>query len=368
MKILYVTTVSGTMIFFTSHIRMLLEEGHSVDLACNIGHPINQELLDLGCNVYNIDFNRSPLSKSNYFSYKCLKKLIIENGYDIVHTHTPIASVCARLACRKMEKVKVIYTAHGFHFFNGAPLQNWIVYFPIEKWLSRYTDVLITINKEDYMRANRSFKARNIEYMPGVGLEINRFSEVNINKYHKRSELEIPTDAFVILSIGELNKNKNHETVIKAIYKLKNPHIYYVICGIGPLEIYLSNLIKELGLEKQIKLLGFRKDIDEICKISDIFAFPSKREGLGMAALEAMATGLPILTSNIHGILDYSVNGVTGYNCNPEDIDKFAQNILYLKNNPEKCEQFGLNCKKSVEFYRLENSIKKLKDIYSNHL
>lgn len=366
MKILYVTTVSGTMIFFTSHIKMLLEEGHSVDMACNIGHPIDQELLDLGCNVYNIEFNRSPLSYSNYFSYKSLKKLIVEKGYDVVHTHTPIASVCARLACRKMEKVKVIYTAHGFHFFNGAPLQNWIVYYPIEKWLSRYTDVLITINKEDFNRANRSFKAGNIEYMPGVGLEIDRFSKVNINIYDKRSELEIPKDAFVILSIGELNNNKNHETVIKAIYKLNNPNLYYVICGKGPLENYLRDLTKELGLEKQIKLLGFREDIDEICKASDIFAFPSKREGLGMAALEAMASGLPIITSNVRGIVDYSINGQTGFTCSPTDIDGFASSIKLLKDDDELRNKMSQSNVNSVEVFNIDNAKNRLKNIYKN--
>jgi glycosyltransferase involved in cell wall biosynthesis len=357
MKILYVTTVSSTMMFFTSHINMLLDQGHTVDLACNFDLPINPQLLERGCNVFDIEFQRSPIKKENYTSLKHLKKLIIENDYDIVHTHTPIASVCVRLACKNMKKVKVIYTAHGFHFFKGAPLKNWLIYYPIERLLAKYTDVLITINKEDYSRANKSFRAGCVEYIPGVGLDTKKIFEVIVDKSAKREEIGVPKGAFVILSVGELNKNKNHETIIKAVAKLKNPNIYYVICGMGSLDNYLKNLARELGLDKKVKLLGFRKDIVEICKASDIFAFPSKREGLGLAALEAMSTGLPIITSSVHGIVDYSIDGETGFSCSPTDVDGFAKAIEKMTKNEDMrsimCRNNILNVKKyDVEYVK----------------
>lgn len=364
MRILYVTTVSSTMSFFTSHINMLLDQGHTVDMASNFDLPINTDLIARGCTFFEMEFQRNPLSFQNYSGYKKLKKLIKNNDYDLVHTHTPIASVLVRIACKNIKKTKVMYTAHGFHFFKGAPLQNWLVYFPIEKWLSKYTDVLLTINSEDYNRAQKKFKAKKVEYIPGVGLDVERFNNLNLNKEAKRQSLNVPESACVILSVGELNKNKNHKTIIEAIARLKNVDIYYLICGQGPLRKDLEKLSVKLCIEKQVKFLGYRKDIAEICKIADIFAFPSKREGLGMAALEAMASGLPIVTSNIHGINDYSLNGKTGYSILPNDINGFANSINRLYNDNELREQYGkFNINKANQ-YSKDKVLKKMKVIY----
>ncbi|WP_017380771.1 glycosyltransferase family 4 protein [Paenisporosarcina sp. TG-14] len=368
MKVLYVTTISNTVnAFLIPHIKLLIDQGHQVDLAFNSVQELNPEVLELGCAVHNIEFQRSPLNKKNYNAFKMLKKLIENENYDLVHTHTPIASACVRLACRKMSVI-VIYTAHGFHFYKGAPIKNWVIYYPLERYLSKYTDVLITINKEDYRRARKSFDSKRVEYVPGVGLNTKRFINVSVNNSEKRKELSIPLDAFVALSVGELNKNKNHETIIRAIAKLKNSNIYYILCGQGPLESYLIKLIIDLGLEKQVSLLGFRTDIDELCKISDIFVFPSKREGLGMAALEAMATGLPIITSNIHGIVDYSVNGETGFTCNPTDIKSFAKAIKKLQEDKLLRNKMGRNNQESVNIYSVENAIDKNSEIYQNYI
>jgi glycosyltransferase involved in cell wall biosynthesis len=365
MKILFVTTISNTInAFLIPHIRLLVEKGHQVDIACNITQMIKPELIELGCEIHNIEFQRSPLNKQNYSAYKKLKDLIRNKRYNIIHTHTPVASACVRLACRKMKNTSVIYTAHGFHFYNGAPLVNWLIYYPIERWLAKYTEVLLTINKEDYKRAKKSFKSCRVEYVPGVGLDIKKFNKVQINKLRKRKELNVPKDAFVIVSVGELNKNKNHETIINAIAKLNNPKIYYLICGIGPLEKHLINISTKLSLENNIKLLNFREDIAEICMASDIFAFPSYREGLGLSALEAMATGLPLVTSNVHGIVDYSINGVTGYSCDPKDVDCFAKNIKKLYTDVNIRKYFSENNIKKVLQYDLNEIEIYMKDIY----
>jgi glycosyltransferase involved in cell wall biosynthesis len=367
MKILYVTTVSGTVnAFLLPHIKMLKDLGYKVDIACSISSPINEELVDCGCKIFEIKFNRSPLNKNNFIAYKQLKKLISDENYDIVHTHTPVASAIVRLVCKDLKNVKVFYTAHGFHFFKGAPIKNWLIYYPIEKWLSRYTDVLITINNEDYQRANKSFKAGRVEYIPGVGLDTKKFTNVTIDKSEKRKELGLPDNAFVVLSVGELNNNKNHETVIKALATLNNPQINYVICGQGPLENYLKKMIKELGLEKQIYLLGFRSDIAEICKASDVFVLPSHREGLGMAALEAMACGLPIVTSNIHGIVDYSVDGETGFTCSSTDINGFAVAIMKVYREVKLSERFKRNNIEKIKMFSTDKVKDKLAQVYNN--
>jgi glycosyltransferase involved in cell wall biosynthesis len=177
MKILYVTTISNTVnAFLIPHIELLIKQGHKVDVAFNIVRKVDPKLIKMGCTVYNIEFQRSPISSKNYTAYKKLKRIIKNGKYDIIHTHSPVASACVRIACKNMKNVKVIYTAHGFHFYKGAPLKNWILYYPIEKWLSRYTDCLITINKEDYNTAiNKNFKASEIKMVHGVGIDLNKF-------------------------------------------------------------------------------------------------------------------------------------------------------------------------------------------------
>lgn len=367
MKILYVSTISNTInAFLIPHIQILIDQGHHVDIACNVQRKIDVSLINQGCKVFDIKFQRSPLKKDNYLAYMKLKKIINDEGYNIVHTHTPVASVCTRLACRNMKNVKVFYTAHGFHFYEGAPFTNWVVYYPIEKCLSIYTDVLITINQEDYQRSKRSFKAGRVEYIPGVGLDTEKFTSVTIEKSVKRRELGLPEDAFVLLSVGELNKNKNHEIVIKAIARLNNSRICYVICGTGPLENYLRDLASTLGVGNQVKLLGFRNDIAEICKATDIFVFPSLREGLPVSLMEAMAAGLPVLCSDIRGNRDLITNRKGGYLVSPNDVGGFAKNI----NSLIMCTNERLNMAKynieAVNSFKSINVSKRLQEIYSS--
>lgn len=351
--------------FFTSHINMLLKQGHTVDLACNIGESINLQILEKGCNIYNIEFQRSPLKISNFLAYRKLKKLIAEGNYDLVHTHTPVASVCSRLACKNLENVKVMYTAHGFHFFKGAPLKNWLLYYPIERFMARYTDILITINSEDYARAKRAFRAKRVEFIPGVGIDTKRHGRIIIDKKKKRLELGIPINAGVILSVGELNSNKNHETIIKAMAKLNNPNLHYAICGNGPFEEYLRKLINSLDMKGQVTLLGFRKDVSEIYHVADVFVFPSYREGLSVALMEAMASGLPIICSDIRGNNDLIVNGKGGYLVKPTDINMFAQVIAKIICDIKLCLQMGLYNKEKIEQYDIDIIKNKLAEIYA---
>lgn len=363
-RILICSTILTTVkAFLIPHIQLLQDMGYIVDIA---GQKDINELDGLVENVYDLPFQRNPFSKLNLIACRMLREVVQKNHYDLIHFHTPVASAFGRWAVKNFRKddTKVIYTAHGFHFFMGAPLINWLLYYPVERWLARYTDVLITINKEDYARA-KSFKAKKVEYVPGVGLNTKKFENVAVNKKEKCKELGLSDDAIVLLSVGELNKNKNHETVIKAVSKLKNSNVYYIICGRGPMENHLNNFAKKLGLEKQVKLLGFRTDIAEICKSADIFVFPSFREGLGLAALEAMASGLPIVTSNIHGIVDYSIDGVTGYTCSPTDVDGFVKNIDKLLRFVEKRLEMGAFNKEAVRKFDRCNVDQKMQEIYS---
>lgn len=348
-KVLIVTSVASMIDQFNMpNIRLLQEMGYEVHVACNFekGNSCSLEkiqtlkklLENIEVKYYQINFERNILKIfSNFSAYKEVKKILEKNRYRFLHCHSPIGGVIGRIA-GYLTQTKVIYTAHGFHFFKGAPLLNWLLYYPIEKYLSRYTEILITINKEDYERA-KTFYAKKVEYIPGVGIDVEKIKNIKIDKEQKRKELGLSKDSIVLLSVGELNKNKNHSIVIKALAKLNNPNIHYLICGQGNLKEYLEKLIKKLKLENNVKLLGFRKDIYEIYKISDIFVFPSKREGLSVALMEAIVCELPIICSDIRGNRDIVENEKNGILIKKEknyNLKLILNKILKKKKNSIK--------------------------------
>ena len=353
--------------FFPEHIKMLLNEGHTIEIATNCDQPVPEIYNTLGCKVYDIPFSRSPFSKNNLKAYKMLKQLVETEHYDIVHTHTPNASMIARLACRKVRKqgTRIFYTAHGFHFFKGAPLKNWLMYYPIEKICARFTDVLITINKEDYALAQKKMHAKKVCYVPGVGIDLEKIRAVHVDRNEVRKSIGVPEESVLLLSVGELNVNKNHQIVLKALAKLNNKNVHYVIAGLGDQNENLLNLAKNLGVEKQFHLLGYRTDVPAIAKSSDVFCFPSHREGLGLSALEAMSCALPLITSNVHGINDYSQNDVTGYKCSPDDIVSWVDKIKILVEDSSKRKQFGNNNVQIVAKYSMQNILQRMKEIYA---
>ena len=284
---------------------MFKEKGWETSVAAkNDYENLNDCSIPYCDHYYDIPFERFPIKRKNIQAYKLLKKIIEEEHFDIIHCHTPVGAMLARLAAKDVRNngTKVIYTAHGFHFYTGAPLINWILYYPVERWLAHYTDVLITINKEDYERAKK-FKVRQVEYIPGVGIDVEKFYPNPCDRDKKRQELGINSDDIVLLSVGELNENKNHRLIIELLPYLKN-NVFYVICGKGPLMEEYINLANKLGIQKRLKLMGYVNDTPNYYRIADLFVFPSKREGLPVSIMEAMASGLPIIATDIRGSRD----------------------------------------------------------------
>lgn len=314
-KVLVITSVASMVDqFFMPNLQLLQDMGYQVHVACNFQtgstcsneriEALKQTLSKMDIAYYHIDFARNVLSlRKNALAYKQVKKLLAANRYDMVHCHSPIGGLVTRLAGRKYRKTgtKMLYTAHGFHFYKGAPLKNWLLYYPAEKFCSRFTDVLITINQEDYALAQQKMKAQHVVYIPGVGIDLSRFEKVPEAGLQKRQELGIPETATLLLSVGELNQNKNHETVIRAIADLD---VYYIVAGKGELQTTLQQLIESHDLSDRVKLLGFRNDVQQLYQAADVFVFPSFREGLSVALMEAMASGLPVVCSNIRGNTD----------------------------------------------------------------
>lgn len=362
-KILIVATVWGFFDFLKNDIELLKANDFEVHCATNfenVNKPFNIE------NVvkHQIDFARSPLNKNNIKSFRQLSHVMKENEFTLVHCHTPVGGVVARLVANRYRKkdTKVYYTAHGFHFYSGAPLINWLVYYPVEWLCSWKTDLQITINREDYNRAKKFFHAKEILYIPGVGVDIRKFNTKTIDIHKKRQELGITKGEIMILSVGELNKNKNHEVVIRAIQKLNNKRIRYFIAGEGPLRVYLQNLINNMGLSGNVCLLGYRTDISELCQAADFFAFPSYREGLSVALMEAMASGLPCICGDIRGNNDLIVHDKGGYLV--EDTDVRSWSIAIEKMMLCDWEVMGAFNRCKIKDFSINNVQRELEKIY----
>jgi glycosyltransferase involved in cell wall biosynthesis len=309
-RVLMVATVAATIGSFNmDNIRILKNMGYKIDVGTDYKdtsawpkeklESFIQQLKKLNIKPIQISFSRNPFRIDKHISsYRTVSKLLRENDYLFVHTHTPIASAVIRIAARGL-RTKIVYTAHGFHFYKGAPLKNWLIYYPIEKWLSRYTNTLITITKEDYQIAKEKFHSEKTVYVPGVGVDTEKFKPNKEGRKRIRKELRIDNSQLVLLSVGELNENKNHEAVIKAIQGM---NLIYVIVGKGDLQQKLKETAKKYNVD--LRLMGYRNDVSDFYAAADIYILPSIREGLNVSLMEAMASGLAVTCGNIRGNID----------------------------------------------------------------
>lgn len=359
-KRILVTSTDLMMIqFLVPHVINLVENGFEVEIACSdVGgrmDEVREKLNTYVKAIHVVRLVRSPASPTNLKGYQDMKKVINNGHYDIIWTNEPVMGVVTRLAARTARKngTKVVYMVHGFHFYKGSSKKFWLVFYPIELFMSRFVDWIVTINKEDYAIAKK-MHVKEVHYIHGIGVNTERLQKAE-KQCDLYEELHIGKDSFLILSVGELNLNKNHKVIIQAISKLKDDKIHYVICGKGEQLDNLKNLSKELNVEENVHFLGYRKDVVDIFSQVDLFAFPSFREGLGLASLEAMYCGLPLVTSNVRGPSDYMKNGVTGYMCPPDNADAFAKAIRVLKSNEELRENCGKNSRQTVIPFCLGN-------------
>ena len=359
---LLIATVEGFFNFEKDNIKILQDMGYVVHLATNLDDV--ERPLDIPKIVkHQVNFARNPFSKTNLQAYKELYKIVEKQKFDLIHCHTPVGGVMGRIIGHKYH-IKTIYTAHGFHFFKGASLKNWLLFYPIEKFLSRWTDILITINQEDYKRAKRKLYAKNIEYIPGVGVDTASFQNVYVDKKTKREELGIDTEDFVFISVGELSVRKNHQVVIRALAKIRNEKIKYLIVGSGELENKLRMMVRELGLENKLIFAGYRKDVRELLHLSDAFVFPSLQEGLPVALMEAMAVGLPVVCSDIRGNTDLIENGKGGYMYNCHDVNGFAEGMKKIYQCSANSKMRDIN-KKAIDKFKQSLVKEKMREIYT---
>ena len=364
-RILFLTTTRDFLgKFEQGNVKILQNKGFEVHYAANMQephYPIDEEKLKaLGVQIHPIAIARSPfLFTDNEKALRQILQLIRRYHIQAIHCHTPVGGLLGRLAgelCRE-QGVVVVYTAHGFHFYKGAPAVNQLVYYPVEKQLARYTDILIVINEEDY-RCARKFRLKrggHLYKIPGEGLDTARFRPLPESERKRlRNELGIAEEAFFLVSVGELNENKNHGIVLEALEKLRQqqkggPPIHYGICGDGFLRARLETRIRELGLADMVTLYGYCTNVPEILGCADASVFPSRREGLGVAGLESLAMGVPVIAADNRGTREYMEHGKNGYVCRFDDVDGFARGIEVLRElSPQARAAMAVHCRDTV--------------------
>ena len=354
MRILYVTNKVRTYSLGHQNVIVpMVSLGHDVIWAANFSDFVG-DLSSVPCKIANIDIFSYPLHKTNIKAYKDIKRIIKDEKIDALYTSTPIGSTLSRIAAWRCGVNKIIYAAHGFLFFNGAPFINRTLYKIPEILLARVTDELITINEEDFNAAQKlRLRSGSRPYMiHGAGVNVG--VQVDVNKEEKRKELGFSDSDIIVVSAGDLNPNKNNKVIIEAFSHISNKNIHYAICGTGILENELKNLTKDLGLEANIHFLGFRTDMPEILASSDMLVMPSFREGVPRAILEAMDMGLPCIGSKTRGIADLIDEGKGGFICKPKDSAGFARAITKLSSDANLRKQFGVYNNKKAKGYSTE--------------
>lgn len=375
MHALIVANLAGFADFLISDMAILKEMGYDVTFAANgeklPWDDVKEKLQDLQVPFIQIDFDsKNPLNANNIKAFTQLRKLLSEKHYDLVHCHTPIAGMVVRAACLPCRRkgTKVVYTTHGFTFTGNSSKKQWMLYYSIENVLSRFSDAMITINREDYKNA-KTMHCKKVYYINGVGTNVAAYRDVELDRAAFRKSLGIAEDKIMILSVGELSERKNHQAVIRALALMEDKDRYcYAVCGNG-INGGVGAELQKLAEEKQVdlRLLGFRMDIPEVLHCSDIGAIPSQREGLGMAGIQSLAAGVPLVGTDVQGIRDYIIDGKTGFLCGAWDYPGIADAIRRLSDENLR-SAMRPECIRKAEEFDMSVSEKQRKKIFEELL
>ena len=359
-KVLFVATITGHInSFHLPYLKLFKDNGWETAVLTG-----DTDSVDKYCDKkYTTSIKRNPFKLDNIIAIREMKTILEKEHFDIIHCHTPMGSVVTRLAAKKARKngTRVIYTAHGFHFYTGAPLINWLLFYPVEWYLAKYTDTLITINQEDFNRAKKKFSKRchDIQYVPGVGINPKKF-DFKMNKKEKhelRASLGLKDDDFVMIFPARLDKNKNQGFLIKCMPELikENPKIHLLLPGQDELNGKYQRLAEKLNVENNVHFLGKRDDVPRLLKISDLAVSSSKREGLPVNLLEAVESYLPIIALNCRGCNDI-LNNTNNKILTSNNRHEMIKAILDHEDNKSKTN--------NIEAFTTEKTIKVLSEIY----
>lgn len=329
---------------------------------------IEKDEKDYDVKIKDFPISRNPIAKSNIAAYKELVDYVRKENIDYIHCNTPTGGILGRLVGKRCNVKKVIYQAHGFHFYKGAPKKNWLLYYPVEKILARWTDAVITINREDFELAKSKLKLKKggkVYYVHGVGIDTTAYERDAKRRESKRAELGLSENDVVLISMGDLIERKNYDTAIRAVAMANIPALQYFICGKGPEEEKLKALAESLGVSEQIHFLGYRSDIKELLSAGDIFLFTTKQEGLPRSMMEAMASGLPCVVSGIRGNTDLLEGTEGGYLCETTDTSAYAEALKLLANDKALREKMGRANLITIQQFSTETVKDEISELYA---
>lgn len=377
-KVLIVSSVASMIDQFNKdNIKVLQDLGYEVHVATNFDNPgtitieraihLKEYLDSEKVTFFQIDFDRSPLNVSKFRNaYKQLKKISEMNKYELVHLHSPIGGIIGRMVFKK-EQTKIIYTAHGFHFFKGAPIKNWLIYYPIEKYFSKYTDVLITINSEDYEISKKKLKAKKIEFINGVGVDSKKFNKVDDLEKNKLKVKNMFSESdFLLIYVGELSYRKNQLNLIEAMKKIDAEEVKLLLVGQGDDEKMLKDYVNRSNLKKQVKFLGYRTDISDLMGMADVVVSTSRQEGLPVNLIEGMCKGKPLIVTDCRGNRDLVSDGINGFKVNINKPDKLAIKIIETYNDKKLLNSFSAKSYELSKLYDLHFISNEMKKIYNS--
>jgi len=366
-KALFVSNVlSHIYAFHLPYIKWFKEHGFEVHVMANS----NGQQAEGFDKYYDVKIERSPFSLKNLMAYKVAKKIIDSEQYDIVHCHTPMGGVIGRLASRKIRKrgAKVLYTAHGFHFYKGAPIINWLLYYTMEKALVNYTDAIITINSEDYSRLNKMISKQPCKpyFLNGVGVDTKRFHPSSLELRNANKKANGYNDRVLLFYAAEFIKRKDHKFLIENFYKIHeaHPNAMLLLAGKGPLKGKIEKLVQRLSLDDSVRFLGFRKDIPELLSMVDINLSTSFQEGLPINVVEGIASACPELVSSIRGNVDAVKNGYNGFVYRVNNSEDFCEKARVLLSNEELRLQMSNNNLEQIKALGIDVIVKQMASIY----
>lgn len=365
-KVLFVSHTTNFIKFNLPYMKWFRDQGWLVHYASAEEEPFPDDVCDAH---FRISFQRSPYSTDNIVAYKQIKELIDNQNYQIIHCHTPVGGAVTRLAARDARKrgTKVIYTAHGFHFYRGAPKRNWMLYYPVEKYLSRYTDCLVTMNREDYQLAVNKLHAKTIKKIDGVGVDLTSFIPISTEqKKSLRLQYGFRPDDFILIYTAEFISRKRHAFLVDILPELRRaiPNLKILFCGIGDLLPDIQRKVSTLHLDDIVFFMGYCNNINVMCNMADMLVSVSVQEGLPINIIEGMATGLPIVCANIRGQVDIIQDGINGFLYSKEDLNELYLNILKLYYDPSLRKKIALYNVEDVKKYSLDRALKNMQEIY----
>jgi len=371
-KVLYMATVyTHLAAFHIPFMKLLQSWGYEVHAAASPEEGHKKEVEAIGVRCWDIPFVRSPVSPKNFVAYRKLKALLTQERYDLIHVHTPMAAWLGRLAAKRTNQGPVLYTAHGFHFYKGAPWPYWLFYYLAERLAVRWTDGLIVMNSEDYERAQKmGFKpGKNLFFVHGVGVDLERFSIAPESEASVREELGLGDQDAVVTCVGEFTSTKNHAFLLTAWRRIarEEPRAHLLLIGDGRLREAMEREVNKEGLSN-VHFLGFRRDVPQLLQVTDIFVLPSRREGLPRSIMEAMAAGKPVVATNVRGSRDLVEHGVTGFLVELGDVEGLAQALVQLIRDPKLRQKMGEAGRAKIRDYSLDRVFDEMSAIYARYL